>query len=551
MSKLHALPKHLEGVSNALTCPQSVLFTNLSLRGNLKSVFKRIFGIDHAPEYIVYNGGAMRWDFSDNDPFTRCLDSELRADVVAQKFITSTARTSRRLVRTAQMVANPSRWRKSNLKEDLLDDLNSYWDAYEDHLSSLYKFWNVETLLTNSLVDALAAAGFQSEINAGLPTFIVPSEPNWFMIETQNIKNLKSRLSENAELEQAASKHAELFRFLSTVYNLGNPPSDTEVLTRIKQFDVSKFSKNELKSLDEFPANIARLGELERELTFWKTERLDATALADYYAAPMYKALSELLNVPLNFIFCMTRDELTSAITTGVAIEIETLKQRAETYCIALIDGVIQFYQVTDVNSQEEAKIAENGEILYGMSAIFTDECGKQNGLALISTNIGAIGFLVLKDIPQGTVSYTQTMKAKLNEYGAVIGDLYLKGTQKLIQKCVDKGAPFKFDDFRSDINKYIPFGYGNNCISVFLDIRQLTELFVIDKSKKGKQILELLHEFSNEVWKISNLHFGLVSCHFGGGMLISFESPNFDEQNRSCFRAICTMFEIRNITLC
>jgi phosphoenolpyruvate synthase/pyruvate phosphate dikinase len=371
MSTLPSLPKHLEGVANALTCPQSVLFTNLSLRGNLPSVFQRIFGIDYAPDYIVYNGGAMRWDFSDNDPFNRRLSPELKPDVVAQKFITTTARTSRRLVRTAQVVSSPARWRKSHLKQDLLEDLNAYWNAYEDHLSSLYKFWNVETLLTNSLVDELTSAGFQAEVNAGLPTFIVPSEPNWFMLENQNLKALKSRLAgsndDTATLE-AVSRHADIFRFLSTVYNLGTPPSDADVVTRMKQLDVSASTPNEVKHITGFSEKITRLGELERELTFWKTERLDVTALADYYAIPMYKTLSDLIGIPLDLMFCMTRDELTQAITSGVNVQIETLKQRAEKYCIALIDGAITFYQPTDANSQEETQTAGNGDVLYGMS---------------------------------------------------------------------------------------------------------------------------------------------------------------------------------------
>ena len=262
--ELQTLPKHLEVDTNALTCPQSVLFTDLSLRGNFKSVFSRIWGIDYAPDYIVYNSGGMRWDFTDSDPFNRCLNSDLKPDAVAQKFITVTARTSRRLVRTAQILASDARWRKSNLKQDLLEDLNTYWNAYEDHLSSLYKFWNVETLLTNSLVDELSKAGFQDEINAGLPTFIVPSEPNWFMLDPQNLKILKSRfvdsLDDAATLD-AVSFHAKLFKFLSTVYNLGKAPSTTDVLTRMKQLDTFASAQSELKALNEFPAYIARLGE--------------------------------------------------------------------------------------------------------------------------------------------------------------------------------------------------------------------------------------------------------------------------------------------------
>jgi pyruvate,water dikinase len=64
----------------------------------------------------------------------------------------------------------------------------------------------------------------------------------------------------------------------------------------------------------------------------------------------------------------MTRSELTQALVDKCSVSTETLKMRYEKYCIALIDGNIQFYQPTDVVDESEIKRAENGEVLYGMS---------------------------------------------------------------------------------------------------------------------------------------------------------------------------------------
>jgi len=370
MSRLSSLPKPPTGVAYALTVPQSVLFADLSLRGSFPTVFRKVFGVDYAPRYIVVDDGAMWWDFSDSDPFNQLLSPKLKPDEVAQKFITVTARTARKLVRTAQIVSCPSRWRKSHLGKDLLEDLNAFWDAYEEHMASLYTFWNVENLLTDSLVEGLANDGFRAEIDAGLPTFVNPSEPNWFALEQQNLAKLKSRFANSLEKEttlDAASRHANLFGFLLAPFNLGTPPTGKDVINRMTQLNTSTSIQSGVKQLDGLSENLVRLGELERELTFWKTERLDAFALADQYAAPMYEALSDLLELPFNLMFSMTRSELTSAINDGGNVQTETLKQRSERYCLALIDGSINFYQPTDSNAQRDYGVAKSGDVLRGL----------------------------------------------------------------------------------------------------------------------------------------------------------------------------------------
>jgi phosphoenolpyruvate synthase/pyruvate phosphate dikinase len=370
LNTLPSLPKPLEGVAYALTVPQSVLFADLSFRGCLSSVFQRIFGINYEPNYIVVDDGAMRWDYSNGDPFNKQLSSELEPVEVAQKFITVTARTARRLIRTAQIVSSPSRWRNSHLKQDLLEDLDAFWNAYEDHMSSLYTFWNVENLLTDSLIDELNKSGMRTEVETGLPTFIVPAEPNWFALEQQNLAIIKSRFADSSEDKaslNAASRHADEFGFLLAPFNLGTPPTGNDVVARMKQLATSASVRQEIKPLDGLSKTLIRLGELERELTFWKTERLDAFALADQFAAPMYKTLSELLELPLDLMFSMTRDELTRAVSDVRDVQIEELKQRSAKYCLALIDGVISFYQPTDTDAKKDSEVVKSGDVLQGL----------------------------------------------------------------------------------------------------------------------------------------------------------------------------------------
>ena len=367
MSLLPTVPPPPEGVTFNHNILQSVLFNDLGFRGNRSSIFRRVYGIAYSPAYVLYDDTAKWWDISIDNPFSRLLSPELKPDIVAQKYITTTARTARQLVRIAQIVSSPIRWRKHQLKQDLMEDLNSLWDAYEEHMTCLYTFWNVEGLLTNSLMNELAKNGFQEEINTGLPSFIVPSEPNWFMLEQQNLAILKSRFSDSSEDRlDAVSYHIDVFGFLFTPFHLGVLPSGSDVAARMNQLAVNETKQCNRIQLDGMPENLARMCELVQELAFWKQERQDAFALADKYAAPMYKTLSALLEIPLNLMFTMTRDELTQAVTDKHGIDVDTLQQRSVKYCLALIDGKIKFYQPTNATALEEAT-AQNGDVLRGL----------------------------------------------------------------------------------------------------------------------------------------------------------------------------------------
>jgi len=243
MSQLPTLPKPPKGVTHALTCHHSVLSTDQFIRGCLPFVYHRVFGFDYSPTYYVYDDGAIRWDFSSDDSFTRQLSPDLNPDEVAQTFITTTARTARRLVRTAQIVSSPTRWQSSHFRQDLLEDLNTLWDAYEDHTTCLPTFWSVESLLTSSLVDELKNAGFQEEVDAGLPTFVTPSEPNWFALEQLNLTVLRSRLADSVD-DKAISDAAKSGDVLH-----GRPTSPGTVRGRVRI--LSMHEKNSALTPDE------------------------------------------------------------------------------------------------------------------------------------------------------------------------------------------------------------------------------------------------------------------------------------------------------------
>jgi len=278
--------------------PQSVLSTDLGYRGNLPSVYQKIYGIDYYPSYIVFDDSAKFRNITSNE-FNRKVSQELDAVEVAQKFITTTARTARRLIRTAQIISSPARLRVSHIRQDLLEDLNIYWNAYEEHSPSMYSFWDVQSLISDTLVEELKKAVFQSEVDNGLPHFVTPSEPTWFSLEQQNIALLKSRFAESSDEKaalEAAASHAETFGFSAVPFNLGVEPSNVDILARMKQF--AETIENEVKPLDGLPKNLVQLGKLVCELLFWKSERIDACALADHYVTPIYKKVADLVELP-------------------------------------------------------------------------------------------------------------------------------------------------------------------------------------------------------------------------------------------------------------
>lgn len=200
-----------------------------------------------------------------------------------------------------------------------------------------------------------------------------------------------------------------------------------------------------------------------------------------------------------------------------------------------------------DVTSAIEEKAFEC--YCHQKSSIIKDKNGEHVGLVLISTHIGSFGFIVLRNYKATKIPASQHAYNSLNGYGMLYGNLVLRTVQHFVQQQVEKtdkvNEVLEFDDLSDKINKYIPFG-ENRCISVFLDIRKLSSLFIDDKKVDEQKTLELVHRFSKEVEKICRERFGIITCHFGGGMLITFRHISQQDRNFSCLRAVCAMLNIR-----
>ena len=208
-----------------------------------------------------------------------------------------------------------------------------------------------------------------------------------------------------------------------------------------------------------------------------------------------------------------------------------------------------QFYHLQDARdvlvTNEKLKQYLHECYFKRKSHVYVNDEGNSTGLALISTSIGILGYIVVENMyTVGSVQIDEHSNngefKRLDDYGALYGTLVLRRFQDTVKDHIVRNQKTKQDNLHKCINDFIPFG-NNSCISVFLDIREFSKLI---NDKSAAVYMPFIQDFSQNVENIANGHFGIVSSHFGGGMLITFN--HFDnEDDESCFRAICT---IRNV---
>lgn len=353
---LEPLPHAPDGVKYALTVPQSVLFADISLRGNRREAFEQVFGTPFELQYVVIDDGAMSWDYRGDADAVSNLCGTLEPVAAIRRFISAMGATARAVERTSWILASPSNRRADHI-DDLMADLKEYWDAYERHMTSLFTFWNIEDYLSTVLVDSLREFGLQSDVHEILQRFLQPSETNYFALERRHLSRVVARFGPNAgvseaERDAALEHHVQTFGFLLAPFNLGSPPSVSSIHERLNATvlhegpDGVPFIDLRNDMLADMPERVRELGLLAQELTYWKTERLDVMALGDAQVAPLYRAAADALSIPTEHLFVMRRDEIESSLLQHAPTVSEATRTgRLEGYCLLLRDGAIAFYQ--------------------------------------------------------------------------------------------------------------------------------------------------------------------------------------------------------------
>lgn len=375
MNKLPILPNAPEGVKYTLTVPQSVLFAELSLRGSMRGAFEQAMCIDYEPDFIAIDaGGAMSWNNDEDANFNKALLKNGKLEEAIRRFIDTMDRTSRWLQKVSNSIES-SKLRRSSNSDDILEDLEMYWQAYMLHMTSLFTFWNAEKLLTVALKNELENYTNNEQKKPDLDRFFRPNETNYFVLERLQLQKIKARFaskteSTTAELIAALKAHRDSYGFLLAPFNTGSPLSIELLVEQMDNLSLN-IATFEIEADDfaDLPANVRNLAVLARQLAFWKTERLDALALADSKASSLYREAAAKLDVSLDYFFAMTSLEIIESLRKGrLTVPRGTLATRQKAYCMALISNKVSFYMPSAAEHAVQANISE-GTTISGVGA--------------------------------------------------------------------------------------------------------------------------------------------------------------------------------------
>lgn len=356
--KLPQQPKAPKGVKYALTVPQSVLFADLSLQGNRRAVFKRL-GMDYQPAYVSIDaGGAMSWNYDNDKDFDAVLLRNGSAGEAISDFIGLMERTAQNLDAVSKDIGS-----KRVSKAGIPKTLRAYWRAYEEHMTSLFTFWNVERLLSDTLTAELKKAGRQGEIDDGLARYLKPDKPNYFIKERAALNRLIDKFKITSSTTLAGSKglavaleeHRDKYGFLLAPFNLDNPLSVGDLLERAKELaNEPVLAKDAPDDFADLSPGLRRLALLAQRFTFWKSQRLDLFALADSRVKELYREAAAALSLKPDDFFAMTADEMVESLKSGkAAVSGAVLEQRQKAYCLILFDGKIGFYKPSAGQAQD------------------------------------------------------------------------------------------------------------------------------------------------------------------------------------------------------
>jgi phosphohistidine swiveling domain-containing protein len=442
MMALPAIPKAPEGVKYALTVPQSVLFADLSLQGNLRSFFKTAMQIDYEPQYVIIDNGAMSWNYDSDESFVSALRAGSSTVQAISKFISAMEATTRTLDKISRVVY-PSVNRRVGTVGDLIEDLEEYWYAYKLQMTNLFTFWNVEYLLSTALTEELTASGHVDEIRKGLARFLRPYETNYYILERKQLERLARRFAVSSrkgqkltvetvspKLVDALRNHSEVFGFLLAPFNLGASPTAESLLERLNEIVDSQASQRKDSALVEFagdsfsdlPPGLQELGTLAQRFTFWRSERLDILSLSDARVQSLYQEACTILKITSDQLFAMTSQEILESLRQGKPVVKEDVRRtRNSCYCLLLYNGDISFYSPSKISQQVEARegeIGSAGTILQGVAA----SAGEIVGKARVITNLEDLGLLEAGDILVTTMTRPE-MGTALDRAGAFVTD--------------------------------------------------------------------------------------------------------------------------------
>lgn len=381
-------PEVPEGVEYALTISRTVLQTDLRLRGNTRAVFADVFNIDYELPYLAIDDGVVSWNHASDRAFHHALFGDRAIRMGVAHFVAAMSTLSRAMDR-GSAILGPSVNRPKGSAEHLVADLRAYWHLYEQYATILFTFWNVERALVEALTEGACAAGLTKEIEDGLSRFLRTPDSSYFVLERRQAARIASRFLGAVEVNptldsispafrDALQCHLDYFGFMLAPFTVGRAATLETVLARVAESrersagSVTPFIHVTSDFFGGYPADLQELAHLAQQLTFWRTERLDVMALGDARVAPLYEEAAAVVDLSVEHLCAMTRQEIEDSLRAGAAVvDRDVREQRLTRYCLILNAGTVAFYEPTPRAQRmaDDPRGAAVGERLRGTGA--------------------------------------------------------------------------------------------------------------------------------------------------------------------------------------
>lgn len=415
-------------IKYALTVKQSLLFTELSLRGNTKFYFRKAFHINYElPECLIRENDIF-WNFDSDTEYNDAFLKNRTLNQAIAHFNNSLAHATKNLEEIAKKIFSSNKMLSSNQKI-LLKQLTDYYDAYLLNMPFLFLYWNTEHLLIQQLKEDFQVV-FGEDSRDILQQLLVPAHETYFSKEKKSIQKIISYVNKNRlqkstilkgnsrlilknfpDLKKLISQHIKDFAFTTTSLYLGKPLTEKDIIDRIKngikEYSSEKAKEQEtqeknalfyrkklLKNLESFPEIKERL-QLASELMFWKNQRLDSLFQSDFLINPLLNNIASLMGYSFQEFVYLTYGEILLWFKDGTLVDRKILIKRMKTYAVYLNNGSIsvlidkkEYPKVPAANIIHSSQISS--KIIKGSIACRGKAVGKVR-LVFVTEDIGNI----------------------------------------------------------------------------------------------------------------------------------------------------------------
>lgn len=372
----------------ALSSHHSLLFADLSLIGTSSSYFKRAMGINYTFLNCLIREPDLFWNYDNDIFYNRALLKERTLNQGVKKFINSLERAANHLEETTEKIIGQQVQETDSYLHSVFI---SYTDAYLLLMPFLFHFWQTENLLMTQLKLDFAFMFGEDAKEKTLQKLLVPSRPNYFSLEKENIEKIALLLFKKpkSSVEPLIEDHIKKFSFSSFVNHIGKPLDRKMIQERLhellkedrnkKFLEKKKLQKLEIKErqhlfkqLIAFPEIYERVL-LAQQLLFWRHQRLDVFSKSDFTIKPIFEMIATKMGLSYQEFVYLRYQEIINWFTTKKFLQKQTIHQRIKSYCFLLENGKVSLLTKKSlypkIKKNPLIKVSRSNNVVQGMPA--------------------------------------------------------------------------------------------------------------------------------------------------------------------------------------